>query len=102
MAKIIWNNNGQGEFDFEYLLKITSEEFVKRFEQVFDIANDETSFRKVLRVIVDEFASAGSVDVYIINDTTVSILTYNRYSNDINVVVLGKDNLIDILDVMDQ
>lgn len=102
MAQIIWNNDGQGEFDFDYLLKITSEEFVKQFEQVFDIANDERLSRKVLKVTVNESLSAGSVEVCIINDTIVSILTYNRHSKDINVVILEKDQLINIMDVMNQ
>lgn len=33
MAEVIWNANGQGEFDFDYLLKITNENFVVEFEK---------------------------------------------------------------------
>lgn len=27
MAEIIWENNGQGKFDFDYLLKLTNQDF---------------------------------------------------------------------------
>ena len=33
MAEVVWNANGQGEFDFDYLLKLTNQEFVDRVKK---------------------------------------------------------------------
>lgn len=33
MTELVWNANGQGEFDFDYLLKLTNENFVSEFEK---------------------------------------------------------------------
>lgn len=74
MAEIIWKN-GQGEFDFDYLLNITSAEFVKKVSFVMD----NRGFRGA-KVNKLEF---NDVDVLIIFDWGLYVFTFNYISKTI-------------------
>lgn len=54
MTEIVWNNDGQGEYDFDYLLKLTDEDFVRAVK--LDSKNAQsikvTNYSNVVQVLV--------------------------------------------------
>lgn len=74
MTELVWNANGQGEFDFDYLLNLTSQVFV---DVVSRALCDE--FRGTLKSIKVE-DTGDFVRVYIIQGAILSV--YNYFKND--------------------
>ena len=83
MAEIIWNANGQGEFDFDYLLNLTDDFFVERVKK--DIDNP---FFKSMKISVGE----RFVKVIIVNDGLVYLRSYDMVNfMDNHIVLHGVD-----------
>lgn len=92
MVEIVWNN-GQGEFDFDYLLKITNQEFVDRITSSIDISDIRL---KSVKVVDAEHV----VSVTVVGTSAVTHFDYWKSSCIIESVVLGIDDLQWILSKM--
>ncbi|MFJ8462251.1 hypothetical protein ACIQ57_24575 [Lysinibacillus xylanilyticus] len=70
MAEVIWNGNGQGEFDFDYLANLTDVEFAKSVEGFIGVSSDF----KALKVIDGHFV----VTVICVTGAQVIVRNYNK------------------------
>lgn len=77
MTKVIWNENGQGEFDFEYLLNLTSEEFIEEFKNYFDVLSSRN--RKVV-VKIEESYCGNTIHIYLTNGGTCVVYDFYKES----------------------
>lgn len=93
MVEIIWNN-GQGEFDFDYLLKITNQEFVDRITSSIDISDIRL---KSVKVVDAEHV----VSVTVVGTSAVTHFDFWKSSGTIDRVVLGISDLRWMLNVME-
>lgn len=84
MAEIVWNN-GQGEFDFDYLLNLTDANFV----DVVSFALGSEHFKSV-KVQVEQ----DCINAIVVTKFSVSIYTYNRFMKKYHVSFLDNDTLI--------
>lgn len=75
MVEIIWNN-GQGEFDCDFLLNLTDEILVSRIYDILRISGD---FIKSIKVNGDDCF----VNIIIVELFGVSLFKYDKESGDI-------------------
>lgn len=95
MTKIVWNN-GQGEFDFDYLLNITNQEFVDLVSH--SMKSDDDIF-ELKSVKVSEFQ--GYVKLVLLFGDVIQVFEYHKTMDRIHVVSIGRSELRWALDVMD-
>lgn len=69
MTEIIWTSNGQGAFDFDYLLNLTNQEFVER------VAKSITDFQKNITVKVQV---GDQVKVFVADNDFVHIHVFSK------------------------
>lgn len=80
MTEIVWTSNGQGAFDFDYLLNLTSQDFVDDVKR--DI-NDCISFSAVK---IQEFSIG--VRSYVVDGSAVRIRDYDKNTGKIYFYML--------------
>jgi len=76
MAEIIWENNGQGKFDFDYLLKLTNQDFCDAVSDFLDRSRDRNDFVKTIKL--DDTSSY--VQVFIVVNHGLQVFTYFKLS----------------------
>lgn len=84
MAEVVWNANGQGEFDFDYLLNLTDEKFVKQVTTMLDSKRN-----KAIKVIDLGYL----VQVLMVEKYVVQIFIFNKEDKEISFAVLNKDDV---------
>lgn len=73
MTEIVWNNDGQGEFDFDYLLNLTDRDFSDLVAAFVNNCVKRNDFIKTIRVKNDESLS---LDVFIVLTHGLQVFTY--------------------------
>ncbi|PIJ95603.1 hypothetical protein [Lysinibacillus sphaericus] len=81
MTDVNWTSNGQGAFDFDYLLNLTSQDFVNDVKRDID---DCISFSSVK---IDEFSI--SVISYVVDGGAVRIRHYDKETGKISFNLLS-------------
>ncbi|MEK5081070.1 hypothetical protein MKX73_19280 [Solibacillus sp. FSL W7-1436] len=91
MTEMVWSKDGQGEFDFDYLLNITNRHFVNL------IANSiNGDYFKSIKILKD----SSSVQVIIANRWGVKIYYFDTKSKSYQASIIDADNLVWALKVI--
>lgn len=85
MTEIIWVK-GQSEFDFDSLLKLTSQRFV-------DAITDFIKQEYVIAVKFFKYDAIDDVDVIIVNDGSVRVFTFTKYNDSYETTMMKTDDL---------
>ncbi|MBG9692549.1 hypothetical protein ABD91_17295 [Lysinibacillus sphaericus] len=93
MTKIIWTSNEQGAFDFDYLLNLTSQDFVNDIKRDID---DCISFSSVK---IEEFSN--NVISYVVDGSVVRIRNYDKETGKISFNLLSYFDIEWIWSAMD-
>lgn len=93
MTKIIWTSNEQGTFDFDYLLNLTSQDFVNDIKRDID---DCISFSSVK---IEEFSN--NVISYVVDGSVVRIRNYDKETGKISFNLLSYFDIEWIWSAMD-
>lgn len=91
MTDIVWLNNGQGAFDFDYLLNLTDQDFADDVSAFVKRCVDRNDFVKTIKIKNDE---SFCVSVFIVLTHGLQVFTYfngskNRRESFISVVDLA-------------
>lgn len=78
MAEIIWDNNGQGVFDFDYLLNLTDQDFCDDVATFVKKCSARNDFVKTIRVKNDD--DSVFVEVFIVLKHGFQVFSYFKLS----------------------
>lgn len=95
MAEIMWTKDGQGQFDFDYLLNLTNQDFVDVIAKFID-----KDYVKQVKVIKKDITNY--VEVIIVNRHSVRTFVYTGTSVNLDYesTSLSIDDLMWALEVM--
>ena len=91
MTLVKFEKDGQGFFDFDALLQETSQEFVERVEWSLSEIEEYSYSGDLLSVDVD--INESFCTVYIYQETLVTVYSYCKSVDTINVLYLSKKEL---------
>lgn len=91
MAEIIWTKDGQGQFDFDYLLNLTNQDFV-------DVITNQLSRPHVKSIKV--MTSLLFVEVFVVSTYSVRVYNYHQSTGIYDTTSLNDSDLLWILEVM--
>ena len=98
MAEVIWENNGQGKFDFDYLLKLTNQDFCDAVANYLDRSNVRNDVVKTIKVD-DSFVS---VDVFIVHSHGLQVFTYFKHGKEQKESFINSVDLAWALEVIEK
>lgn len=96
MAEIVWLNNGQGEFDFDYLLNLTDQNFCDYFSSRLS-GLEEISNVKAIKV---ENNVSVTVQVTVVTNGGIVVFQYWKDNGRCDSVTIGGIDLSWIMEVM--
>jgi len=91
MEEVVWNVNGQGEFDFDYLLNLTNQEFVECVEKSI------TDFQRNVTVKVQV---GDQIKVFVADNNFVHIHVFSKMLQARRSYFLNKHEIDWISEVM--
>lgn len=91
MAEIVWSKDGQGEFDFDYLLNLTNQNFVGFIENRIN-----QDYFKSIKIIENR----SSVEVIVANTWGVRIYDFDRINKRYEATAINTDDLVWALNVI--
>lgn len=91
MTNIVWSKTGQGEFDFDFLLNLTNEDFVNVISKQLDRPNIKSIKIK---------PSFGLVEVIVVAISSVRVFNFCLSTSTYETIALNDDDLTWALEVM--